>query len=59
MPGLEERDKRLLLAFSVVDQKLDFVINRLRSDNAHIRYIEAEMIRQRRWQRLRRWGGAA
>ena len=55
LDDLGERDRRLLLAFSLIEQKLDFVIASLQSHNAHLRYVELEMIRQRRWQRKMGW----
>lgn len=55
LDDLEARDKRILLAFSLVEQKIDFVITVMQAHNQHIRYIEAEMIRQRRWQRKMGW----
>lgn len=60
LDDLSDRDRRMLLALSVVEQKLDFVIDKIRSDYRHIRRIETAVIRSRAWQRTMsfRWGVA-
>jgi len=43
----EERDKKILLAMSVIEQKQDFLIWAVQMQNRNMRHLEAESIRQR------------
>lgn len=45
-----KRDQKMLLSFSVLEQKLNFVVDCFVSQNKHQRYLEAELIRQRKAQ---------
>ena len=45
-----ERDKKMLLAFSLVEQKQDFTLDALIVTNRHLRHVESELIRLRRAQ---------
>lgn len=49
----EDRDKRMLLAVSVLEQKLDFIIRWQVSTHRHLRMVEAEGIRHRMAQAAR------
>jgi hypothetical protein len=51
LDGLEERDRRVLLAMSVIEQKLDFALRRHQEISSHQRFIVRELGRVRRAQR--------
>lgn len=43
------RDKKLLLAFSEVAQKVDWAVTTMVEENRYIRELEREVIKLRRW----------
>lgn len=43
------RDKKLLLAFSEVAQKVDWLANTMIEENRYIRELEREVLKLRRW----------
>jgi len=53
-----KRDQRLLLAVSLIAQKVDFLIGEAQKDNEHKRRFEREIIKTRMWRRrvFARWG---
>ena len=51
LEDFEERDKKMLLAMSVLEQRTDFIIHWLNIVNVSQRSIQAEQIRQRNEQR--------
>lgn len=56
-----KRDQRLLLAVSLIAQKVDFLIEEVQKDNEHKRRFEREIIKTRIWRRrvFTRWAGLA
>lgn len=48
LDDFEERDQRMLLAMSVIEQKQDFTLSNQQTMNGQLRYLEAELIRQRK-----------
>jgi hypothetical protein len=47
LDGLEDRDRRLLLAISVLEQKIDFALRRLQENSHHQQHMERELLRMR------------
>lgn len=52
---LDRRDRRMILALSLMEQKQDFVIAQLVAMNCQLREIEAEQIRQKKSQTEINW----
>ena len=46
-----QRDQKLLLAFSVLAQKMDWVITQILADREHARQMEREMLRIKQWKK--------
>jgi hypothetical protein len=46
-----KRDQKLILAFSVASQNLDFLVEHAVQQNEHQRELERELIRVKRWRR--------
>lgn len=49
--NLSQRDRQLVLAVSVVEQKLDFLIEALVSNNRQARFLEGRLVRVEKWRR--------
>lgn len=56
---LDRRDRKMLVAMSVIEQKTDFLIRAVRLNNRHQRLMEAESIRARNVQKEINWKFAA